>query len=259
MLAAYALELPRGRSGGGGALDVSHVLLEPTLGEMPSTVRALCVPRTLSWCHFYIQGPAISPSREGIEAARAFVGNGSRKRSAFQRMSAAASRFYRADLGQLDESAERIFQAWADSQKHRHVLVKEDDGKIALYAEREAERQKKSHMAALRTTISNWKIPVQCPAGFLRLLSEAEFRAALASLPSQPPIAEPTGIESPTSAPQLLPASYSMTLPSLGSGFDDRARALLAALVAARRPDAATHTHSSALSSASPPISGNAL
>ena len=105
-------------------------------------------------------------------------------------MTVEASRYYRADLGQLDESAQRIFQAWADSQRHRHVLVKEDDGTIVLYAEREDEKQKKSHMQALRTTISNWKIPVQRPAGFLRLLSEAEFRA-LVSLPSQPPVAEP--------------------------------------------------------------------
>ena len=149
-------------------------------------------------------------------------------------MSAAASRYYRAHLGQLDENTERIFQAWADSQKHQHVLVKEDDGAIVLYAEREAERQKKSHMAALRTTISNWKMSVQCPAGFLRLLSEAEFRAALASLPSQPPLAELTVIESSTSIDPALPVSCDMeTLLSLSSGFDDRARAMLAALVAA--------------------------
>ena len=149
-------------------------------------------------------------------------------------MSAAASRYYRAHLGQLDENTVRIFQAWADSQKHQHVLVKEDDGAIVLYAEREAERQNKSHMAALRTTISNWKMSVQCPAGFLRLLSEAEFLAAFASLPSQAPLAELTVIESSTSIDPALPVSCDMeTLLSLSPGFDDRARAMLAALVAA--------------------------
>ena len=149
-------------------------------------------------------------------------------------MSAAASRYYRADLGQLDESTLRIFQAWADSQRHGHFLAKDDNGTVVVYAERGAERQKKSHMAALRTTISNWKIPVQCPAGFLRLLSETEFRAAVASLPSQPPIAEPTAIELSTSDHTPLPASCDMeTLLSLSPGFDNRARAMLAALVAA--------------------------
>jgi len=98
-------------------------------------------------------------------------------------------------------------------------------------------------MAALRTTISNWKSQVRCPPGFLRLLSEAEFRAALASLPSQPPLAELTVIESSTWVHPLLPASCDMqTLQSLSPGFDERAGAMLAALVAARRPDAATPT-----------------
>ena len=93
-------------------------------------------------------------------------------------MSVEASRYYRACLGHLDESTQQIFQAWADSQRHGHVLAKEDNGTVVLYAEREVARQKKNHMQTLRTTIQNWKIPVQTPAGFLRLLSEAEFRAA---------------------------------------------------------------------------------
>ena len=94
--------------------------------------------------------------------------------------------------------------------------------------------RKKSHMAALRTTINNWRIPVQCPPGFLRLLSEAEFRGALASLPSQPPIAEPTAIELSTSVHPPLSVSCDMeTLMSLSPSFDDRARAMLAALIAA--------------------------
>ena len=58
-------------------------------------------------------------------------------------MSAEASHFYRADLGQPDESSERIFQAWVDSQRHKHVLVKEDDGTVVLFAERKEERQQK--------------------------------------------------------------------------------------------------------------------
>ena len=70
-------------------------------------------------------------------------------------MSVVASRYYRAFLGQLDESTQRIFQAWADSQRHGHVLAKDGDGTVVLHAEREEERQKKGHMQALRTTINN--------------------------------------------------------------------------------------------------------
>ena len=175
--------------------DVSHVLLEPALREMPSTVRALRVPWALSRCHFYFRGPAVSPSRERIECERARSTATARGNAhPFKGMSVEASSYYRAELGQLDESTQRIFQALADSLRHGHMLVKDDNGTAVLYAEREEERQKKSHMQALRTTINNWKIPVQTPAGFLRLLSEAEFRSALASLRSQPPIAEPGAI-----------------------------------------------------------------
>ena len=59
-------------------------------------------------------------------------------------MSVEASRYYRAELGQLDESTQRIFEAWVDSQRHGHVLAKDDDGTVVLYAEREEGRQKRA-------------------------------------------------------------------------------------------------------------------
>ena len=149
----------------------------------------------------------------------------------FKGMSTEASRFYRADLGQLDESTQQIFQAWAASQNHKQLLAKENDGNVVLYAEREEERQKKSHMAALRTTISNWKISVQLPPGFLKLLSEEEFRAALASSQIEPPIPEPAAIES-SSTVRPPPPDMVQVVPSLSQDFDKRASEMVAALVA---------------------------
>ena len=152
-------------------------------------------------------------------------------------MSAEASRFYRADLGQLDESTQQIFQAWAASQNHKQLLAKENDGNVVLYAEREERRQKNNHMAALRTTINNWKMPVQLPPGFLKLLSEEEFGAASASSQIEPPIPEPSPIESPSTAVRPpLPERCDMmvrVMPSLSHDFDDRAKAMVTALVAA--------------------------
>ena len=45
----------------------------------------------------------------------------------------------------VDESTQRIFEAWTDSQLRRHVLVKHQEGTVVLYAEREEERHKKGH------------------------------------------------------------------------------------------------------------------
>ena len=83
-------------------------------------------------------------------------------------------------------------------------------------------------MQALRTTISNWKIPVQCPAGFLHLLSEAEFRAVLASLTPQQPIEEPVAIESSAAIDPPHPVICNMErVLSLSPDFDKRANAML--------------------------------
>ena len=88
-------------------------------------------------------------------------------------------------------------------------------------------------MAALRTTISKWKIPVQLPPGFLRLLPETEFRAAMASSQVEPPIAEPAAIESSSTVRPPPPASYDMEQVVVRQDFDKRASEMLAALVAA--------------------------
>ena len=239
MPAADALELARRSSGGRAALNMTHMLFQTTLREEPPTVLALRIFRAFSASHLSLSDDQPFLHRTSCEENRrracAFDQNGSRKCAHIKRMSAEASHFYRADLGQLDKSSERIFQAWVDSQRHKHVLVKEDDGTVVLFAEREEERQKKSHMAALRTTISNWKIPVQLPPGFLRLLSETEFRAAMASSQVEPPIAEPTAIESSFTVRPPPPASYDMeqVVPSLSQDFDKRGCEMLAALVAA--------------------------
>ena len=78
----------------------------------------------------------------GIESSRArSIKTAPGSTHPFKRMSAEASRFYRADLGQLDESTQQIFQAWVDSQNRKHLLKKEEDGNVVLYAEREERRQ----------------------------------------------------------------------------------------------------------------------
>ena len=66
VLAADPLELAGCSRRSRATLDVSHVLLEPTLREMPSTMGAYRILGALSRCHLYFLGPAVSPSREGI-------------------------------------------------------------------------------------------------------------------------------------------------------------------------------------------------
>lgn len=144
-------------------------------------------------------------------------------------MSAAASRYYRAELGRLDSSTRKRFEAWARSQRHGHALANDENGSVLLYAERDEERPAKGHMVALRTILTlNWKIPIQLQPGFLRLLSEEDFRAAIAELLSQSPAAVPTAIESPSVRPPPPTSCNMEQVLSLSTDFDDRARAMLA-------------------------------
>jgi hypothetical protein len=143
----------------------------------------------------------------------------------------AVSRYYKAKLGLLDSSTQESFVAWAQSQSHRHVLTNDDDGQVLLYAEREQSRPAKSHMASLRTSLTqHWKINVQLLPGSLNLLSEEGFHEALANhLPCEPS-AEP--IES--ASIRLLSTGFGVEeVLSLSTYFDVRAREMRAALVAA--------------------------
>jgi hypothetical protein len=82
-------------------------------------------------------------------------------------------------------------------------------------------------MVALRTMLNhNWKIPVKLPTGFLRLISEEEYRAALANLPNAQPVITGAAVRPPTCAAELL-----LSLPE---GFDRRAGEMYDVMLAAR-------------------------
>ena len=72
----------------------------------------------------------------------------------------------------------------------------------------------------------NWKIPVKLPTGFLRLISEEEYRAALANLPNAQPVITGAAVRPPTCAAELL-----LSLPE---GFDRRAGEMYDVMLAAR-------------------------
>ena len=65
MPAADALELARRSSGGGAALNMTHMLFQSTLREEPPTVLALRIFSGFSGEPFvFVRRPAVSPSHE---------------------------------------------------------------------------------------------------------------------------------------------------------------------------------------------------
>ena len=137
------------------------------------------------------------------------------------------SPFFCANLGRLDPETHERFECWAKSQQKKHLLTKAGND-FLLFGERE-DKQRKSHMVALRTTLSNWDVKLQLPPDFLKLVSKEEFEAA--GQQTTGAILTP-GAPSPQTcdvSPTTCPAQ---TLLRLSPGFDERSGAMLAAIQA---------------------------
>ena len=106
-------------------------------------------------------------------------------------------------------------------QQKKHLLTQAGDD-FLLFGERE-DKQRKSHMVALRTTLSNWGVKLQLPPGFLKLVSKEEFEAA-GTIPAIQTPGAPSPQACDVSPTQCSPQTLSRPSP----GFDQRARAMLA-------------------------------
>ena len=127
------------------------------------------------------------------------------------------SPYFCANLGTLDPETHERFDGWAKSQQKKHLLTQAGDD-FLLFGER-GDKTRKSHMVALRTTLSNWGVKLQLPPGFLKLISKEELDAAGSTAAIQTP-----------GAPSAQSCDVSPTPTCLSSGFDQRASAMLAAI-----------------------------
>ena len=141
------------------------------------------------------------------------------------------SAHFRADLGALDETAAQVFANWAKANCSHHV-TREEDGSTVLYAARKNSRSEQQNKNTLRALASNKNIKLKTEAAFLQLLRPEEYDEVIAR--------EATAATSQTDAPGLgdnmAPTCCKMeviTIARLPDGFDERARELLAQLVAA--------------------------
>ena len=128
-----------------------------------------------------------------------------RKTLASRKSMSTTSRYYRANLGQLEGSTRHRLEAWGETQAHAHALSSDEDGNVILHAGREEPKAAKGHMVALRAMLNhNWRIPLKLPTGFLSLISEEEYRAALANLPNAQPVITWVAVHPTTCAAELL-------------------------------------------------------
>ena len=138
------------------------------------------------------------------------------------------STHFRANMGVLNEAAKQEFSKWAEATCIHHVM-QEEGGSTVLYATRQHKRSEQQHKNTLKALASNKRIKLKTEASFLQLLHPEEYEAIAPSVTR-------ASVEQ-TDAPRegVYPASCKMEMRTqLADGFDERAREMLEALVAAQ-------------------------
>ncbi len=109
------------------------------------------------------------------------------------------SRHFVANLGALDPAVEERLQRWAATSCEEHALRRHEDGSLALYAVKRSAKTARQYQTLLRTLSSHWRLPFgKLERGWLSLLGEGEYRAAV----RLPGAAVPGTSPSATHAPQ---------------------------------------------------------
>ena len=119
------------------------------------------------------------------------------------------SKYFRANLGKLDQATQSRVEEWARNQCDAYKVAHTALGDLELYAQRSAPKTCKSHKMAVRAVFQNWGIPLDGAAGdWLVLLSTDNFADAGAG--------EPTGAENAQSiAASLTPRTRNGKPPAL--------------------------------------------
>ncbi len=96
-------------------------------------------------------------------------------------MTKATSCYFVAILGVATSEAEERIEHWARNSCASHRISRDEDGRLTLHARRREAKSARVLQAHLRTlTSTRWKMHLgELPKGWLRLLSSAEFDAAV--------------------------------------------------------------------------------
>ena len=136
------------------------------------------------------------------------------------------SAHFRANLGVLDEVACEVFSTWAAATCSHHMM-REEDGSTVLYATRPHAKSSQQHKNTLKALACNKKL--KTVASSLQLLHPEEYEAMIARDTRAP--VDQTDTPRESASPTSCKIEFLTKLPD---GFDERAREMLQALVAAQ-------------------------
>ena len=141
-----------------------------------------------------------------------------------------------ARLGGLD-SIDRL-ETWASSTCTEHALVRDKNGAVTMYAQRDTAKTARQWQSLIRTLMTQWGIaPGKFGKGWLTLLSTDEYSAAVPCPRATSELIEGQA-ETPPSKGQKDPPCFvlrSGAAPhALSAGFDERAAELYRRMITAQ-------------------------
>ena len=140
-----------------------------------------------------------------------------------------------ARLGALD-SLDR-FETWASSTCSEHALVRDENGAVTMYAQRETAKTARQWQSLIRTLMSQWGMaPGKMGKGWLTLLSTEEYRAAVPGPPATSGLGEGESggsMSKGQSGPPCPVLRSGAVLHALSAGFDERAAELCRRMITA--------------------------
>ena len=164
--------------------------------------------------------------------------------------------YFTASLGALDPAVVERLERWAPASCVEHVLHRNEDASVTMYAVKSSAKTARQYQSLLRTLTSHWKMNFgKLERGWLALLTEGEYRVAVRGAPvcvqAELNDSQEAGVHSRVCANWVGAPAQAVSgdsvqrmqqrtepvgcveLLALSEGFDERAQALYNNLVAA--------------------------
>ena len=151
-------------------------------------------------------------------------------------MTEPTSHFFIARVGAAAPDLESRLVQWASSSCQAHCVVRDVDGRIALYLHRKDAKTVRAMQSLIRTLTGRWGLHMgDLGKGWLELCTEEDYKAAASTTPCTSRVrVEPPQIEERATAPLRPCVEAGVILHALPPGFDERSQEMYRQLLMLR-------------------------
>ena len=147
-------------------------------------------------------------------------------------MTEPASHFFIARVGAAAPDLESRLVQWASSSCQAHCVVRDVDGRIALYLDRKDAETVRAMQSLIRTLTARWGLHMgDLGKGWLELCTEEDYKAAASCDETMAPCTSHVRVDPPQTEER---ATAGVVLHALAPGFDARSREMYRQLLMLR-------------------------